>query len=261
MKPSISPFTLTVTFPGSGNTRTLRLGPRRYEIFRISLFAAAVLQVTVAGGLAWFMHKAAAVDELVAEMATLEEQRSIALRLATRVQTLEREYERLRAAYTHVEGGGDGEPWLFSYGGDAEGPSVSGDISAAPGDNLPMWEWPLVEKGIVTREPSTDNGTHPGIDVAVANGTYVIASRPGIVVEVGEDEVYGRYVLLDHGEGYSTRYAHLSMTLVEPGTQVRGREVIALSGSTGISTGPHLHFEIRMNGALRNPFDFVKPPN
>ena len=83
--------------------------------------------------------------------------------------------------------------------------------------------------------------------------------RTGVVADVGEDDVYGRYVLLDHENGYRTRYAHASHTFVELGAVVRRDEVIALSGSTGRSTAPHLHFEIHpQGGSAINPYPLVK---
>jgi murein DD-endopeptidase MepM/ murein hydrolase activator NlpD len=67
--------------------------------------------------------------------------------------------------------------------------------------------------------------------------------------------------VIDHGEGYSTVYAHTSAQMVEQGQQVREREVIALSGSSGQSTAPHLHFEIRLNGSAVDPLTMVEQPN
>jgi murein DD-endopeptidase MepM/ murein hydrolase activator NlpD len=103
--------------------------------------------------------------------------------------------------------------------------------------------------------------SHPGLDIAVPADSYVRAAGAAIVVDVGEDAVYGRFVTLDHGDGYRTLYAHASETLVEPGQRVRRNEVIALSGSTGRSTAPHLHFEILLNGEAVDPLSMVKPPS
>ena len=80
------------------------------------------------------------------------------------------------------------------------------------------------------------------------------------MVDVGEDEVYGRFVVLDHGGGYTSLYGHASLTLVVRGQQVRQREVIALSGSTGRSTAPHLHFEILLDGEVVDPLTLVTQP-
>ena len=80
------------------------------------------------------------------------------------------------------------------------------------------------------------------------------------VVDVGEDRVYGRFILLDHGAGFRTLYAHASTTFAERGQRVLRDEVIALSGSTGRSTAPHLHFEILLNGEPVDPLTLVKQP-
>jgi murein DD-endopeptidase MepM/ murein hydrolase activator NlpD len=81
------------------------------------------------------------------------------------------------------------------------------------------------------------------------------------VIDVGEDAVYGRFVVIDHGDGYATLYGHASTTLVNLGQSVRERQVIALSGSTGRSTGPHLHFEVLVNGEPVDPLTVVDQPS
>ena len=83
---------------------------------------------------------------------------------------------------------------------------------------------------------------------------------PGRVSDVGEDVTYGRYVRLDHQNGYETLYAHASVTAVAPGEEVRKNEVIAISGSSGRSTAPHLHFEIFFEGVRVDPLELVQQP-
>jgi murein DD-endopeptidase MepM/ murein hydrolase activator NlpD len=103
-------------------------------------------------------------------------------------------------------------------------------------------------------------GQHSGVDIAAPTDAYVRAAGPGTVVDVGEDRVYGRFILLEHGGGYRSRYAHASTTFVERGQRVRRNEIIALTGSTGRSTAPHLHFEILMNGDPVDPLTLVDQP-
>ena len=79
-------------------------------------------------------------------------------------------------------------------------------------------------------------------------------------MDVGEDPTYGKYVRIDHANGYETLYAHASHTSVELGEDVRKNEVIALSGSTGKSTAPHLHFEILFEGERVDPLELVEQP-
>lgn len=102
-----------------------------------------------------------------------------------------------------------------------------------------------------------DKEFHHGIDIAVNTGTTISAARSGKVVKTGWMGVYGLTVLIDHGNGFQTLYAHNDQVLVKAGEQVRTGEPIALSGNTGNTTGPHLHFEIRKNGQALNPADFL----
>ncbi len=99
------------------------------------------------------------------------------------------------------------------------------------------------------------------MDIAIPTGSYIRAAGAGRVVEVGEeDPVFGKYVRIDHQNGYVTLYAHASHTSVELGEEVRKSEVIALSGSTGESTAPHLHFEILLEGETVDPLELVRQP-
>ena len=99
---------------------------------------------------------------------------------------------------------------------------------------------------------------HHGIDIAVAHGTSVFASEAGTVVSSGWIRGYGYQVLVDHGNGLQTRYAHNSKLLVTKGQPVSRGQVIALVGSTGRSTGPHIHLEVFANGARVNPFRYLR---
>lgn len=101
------------------------------------------------------------------------------------------------------------------------------------------------------------SSNHPGIDWATPTGTSVVASSGGTVSKAGWGNGYGYVVYIDHPDGRQTRYGHLSKVLVKVGQTVKQGEKIALSGSTGISTGPHLHFEIRINGTAVNPLNYV----
>ena len=105
---------------------------------------------------------------------------------------------------------------------------------------------------------------HGGIDLSAANiyGASIYASRGGTVVtaEKYSDSGYGHYVIIDHGDGYATLYGHCSTVLVNVGQTVNQGDVIAKVGSTGNSTGPHLHFEVRKNGVKQNPLNYVSVP-
>jgi murein DD-endopeptidase MepM/ murein hydrolase activator NlpD len=109
---------------------------------------------------------------------------------------------------------------------------------------------------VITRGPvgvGASTEVHAGLDVAVAQGTTVLASGGGRVVDAGYDSEYGFYVRLRHGNGYETMYGHMSRLLVEENDDVDAGQVIGLSGSTGRSTAPHLHFEIFVDGESIDP--------
>jgi murein DD-endopeptidase MepM/ murein hydrolase activator NlpD len=137
---------------------------------------------------------------------------------------------------------------------------VSAAAEDGGGPSIPH-RWPLSvpsyrTRGMVSDTPSEE--MHPGIDLAVPEGSDVRASGGGTVEAAGNDSSYGRYVLLRHPAGYETMYGHLSRVLVSRGDDVRAGQVIALSGNTGRSTAPHLHFEVRHNGRSIDPSSMVR---
>ena len=99
---------------------------------------------------------------------------------------------------------------------------------------------------------------HEGVDFPADVGTPIHAAAAGIVISAELHPAYGNMVEIDHGNGLTTRYAHCSKLLVEPGALVKRGQVIALSGNTGRTTGPHLHFEVRINGVAHNPNGFLE---
>lgn len=98
---------------------------------------------------------------------------------------------------------------------------------------------------------------HKGVDWATPVGTAVMASSGGTVATAGWQNGYGYVIYINHPDGKQTRYAHLSKVLVSPGQTVKQGQKIALSGNTGRSSGPHVHFEIRVNGKAVNPLDYL----
>ncbi len=105
----------------------------------------------------------------------------------------------------------------------------------------------------LTGQPSE----HRGVDVAAREGTLVLAAADGVVRRAGEQGGYGQAVVLDHGEGWSTLYGHASELLVGPGEVVRRGQPIARVGHTGVATGPHLHFEVRIDGEKKDPLQYL----
>ena len=118
------------------------------------------------------------------------------------------------------------------------------------------WSWPV--NGVKSSDYGWRNGDfHHGLDIATPTGSLIRAARAGKVTKTGWLGVYGLAVMVDHGNGVQTLYAHNSKLLVKVGDQVVGGEGISLSGNTGNSTGPHLHFEIRANGKTVDPEDYL----
>jgi len=121
------------------------------------------------------------------------------------------------------------------------------------------WRWPV--DGPVTSVFGTPRAhgrrAHTGIDIAAPAGTAVLAARAGRVTFAGRKGSYGRLVVLDHGRGFASWYAHLSRIAVRPGQHVEAGAVIGRVGTTGNATGPHLHFEIRRRGRPLDPLVFL----
>jgi murein DD-endopeptidase MepM/ murein hydrolase activator NlpD len=127
-----------------------------------------------------------------------------------------------------------------------------------------LFRFPLPD-GIISspygprRSPFTDTvHFHHGIDIAAPTGTEVFASWKGEVTSIGFNTVLGRYVVISHSNGFRTIYGHLEKILVKGGTTVGTGTIIGLVGNTGISTGPHLHFEIRKSGESWDPSEMIR---
>jgi N-acetylmuramoyl-L-alanine amidase len=139
-----------------------------------------------------------------------------------------------------------------------------------PGDSNPgngSWQNPLAGSWYAIYSdnefgtPRTISGTHKGIDLSTGNNTPPIKAAKGgkvLMARYGWNDGYGNYVKIDHGNGLETRYAHLSSINVQPGQNVSAGTHIGNVGTTGNSTGNHLHFEIRVNGVPKNPRNYIK---
>jgi len=104
-----------------------------------------------------------------------------------------------------------------------------------------------------------ENRPHEGIDITAAYGTQIIAPAAGRVMKVGWENGYGLMVVLDHGYGLETKYAHMSRTAVSVGQSVKRGDRLGWVGSTGLSTGPHLHYEVLVNGRPVDPLRYILP--
>jgi murein DD-endopeptidase MepM/ murein hydrolase activator NlpD len=98
---------------------------------------------------------------------------------------------------------------------------------------------------------------HPGVDIGASQGTPIKAAGDGVVKMAGVNGGYGNFTLIDHGGGLATGYGHQSRIAVSVGQHVSTGQVIGYVGSTGTSTGPHLHWEVRVNGNPVNPMGWV----
>lgn len=137
---------------------------------------------------------------------------------------------------------------------DGEGAS-SGPVTVGP-SSAAGYQWPT--QGRVSSEFGQRNGRlHAGIDIAAPTGTPIRAARAGTVTHAGAMGGYGNTVDIDHGGGVTTRYAHASRVTTRRGQRVAQGEQVALVGSTGNSTGPHLHWEVRVGGVPKNPRNYL----
>ena len=182
------------------------------------------------------------------ELAALEEdRRRVEELISAHVQTLEDLTEERRAAIAELE-----RQAAASGGG--------GGISTGARPTVGMFMWPSDSSQRVSSwwgpraSPGGIGSTyHRGIDIGAAHGTNVIAAASGVVTFSGWSGGFGNYIVINHGGGYATAYAHMSQNLVRTGDNVIQGQIIGLVGSTGNSTGPHIHFEVHRNGVRVDP--------
>ena len=168
-------------------------------------------------------------------------------------EALNAELERLLKESSAPSGGSGG-----GTGGGADG-GTGGSPSAGSGKFI----YPLPVGGYIScrfGDPDPNGAPHWALDVAIAAGTPVYAAADGKVLVAKWHDSYGNFVLIDHGGGYSTLYAHFSSIAVSTGQSVSAGQVIGYVGTTGFSKGNHLHFEFRVNGQKKNPLDYVPCP-
>lgn len=137
----------------------------------------------------------------------------------------------------------------------ARSKKVTSRGSSIPRDS---YTFPLKSYVYISSYYGARNGkTHTGVDFAAYGGTHIYAWRAGTVTYAGWNGGYGNFIEVDHGDGFITRYAHCSKIAVKKGQTVTQGEVIGYVGTTGNSTGNHLHFEIKVNGKFVNPLNYV----
>lgn len=250
-------FLSIIVVPDDGReSHTVRVSHSKLRVILVGIMVGALLLALMTGSWWYLAARASRATALERQMALYASDRVRLETLATQLVELERRYEQIRRLFGPEVDQVASDLWLPPPAPRGPGGRADADLDGS----LPT-SWPLSQRGFVTQPlVQGDGGRHPGMDVAVPSDTYVRAAGAGVVVDVGEDPVYGRFVSLDHGGGYRSLYGHASETLVELGQRVRRNEVIALSGSTGRSTAPHLHFEILLNGEPLDPLTMVRQP-
>jgi murein DD-endopeptidase MepM/ murein hydrolase activator NlpD len=249
------PVLRIVVVPAVKQSRTYEISYKRLRALRglaIGLGVAVMFLVVTWGYMA---SRVADMAELEAEVVLMRAEQERIPGLLRRLNIVESQYSDLRGLFAPSEAAAPSELWLPPPG------SLSRSSDGDEGLDGQPDSWPLAERGFVTQGLLDDEGrAHPGLDIATPTGSYIRAAGAGRVMDVGEDSIYGKYVRIDHGNGYETLYGHASVTSVDLGEEVRKNEVIALSGSTGESTAPHLHFEILLEGEAVDPLEMVEQP-
>ena len=255
MKPPRQAVTILIHKDGAVRSRSFRVPLWLVRTFLIGGGGLFCLLGVVLALYAPIVGLAARVPGFKSEIARLRAENAQIQRLRVEVDSLESQYEKVRGMLGADIPSQNAEEKLPS----APTITVSGRPPRSGDAGVPM-RWPLDESGYVTRGQlgAADDPTHAGTDIAVPTGTPVRAAGSGTVVETATDPEYGMYVLIRHAEGFTTRYAHLSRILTAAGTEIPVGVVIGLSGNSGRSSAPHLHFEIRRKGQSIDPLSQIQ---
>lgn len=239
------------------NTRSFEVSYRRLKVVAAVVFLLTIVWAATTVSWAYVASRAARVQSLEREVMVLRDERAQVQELALALRRLEGQYTQMRELLGANRPGDPASIWLPAIGAR----SIAGGVETDSGSALIPRAWPLTQRGFVTQEHlGRIPGQHPGIDIAVAEGNYVRASAGGLVTQSGEDEVYGKFVRIRHADGYETVYGHASELFVAAEEEVEPHQVIALSGNTGSSTAPHLHFEVWKDGIPVDPRGVVDTP-
>jgi murein DD-endopeptidase MepM/ murein hydrolase activator NlpD len=250
-------LTIIVVPHGELDTRSFVIS---YGKLKVLVVAGVASLLAFAIALAFFFPLLAQGTQVPALKRQLEElaaERARVVQLARDLAEVEAQYERVRqmlGADATVDGDSSVLPPLRR---DTTGTSMNDDPDATA-SLIDLW--PLQVSGFITRSVNDGRSTHTGVDIAVPANSYIRAAGPGTVRVAGVDDVYGQYIVIDHGGDLESVYGHASRLYVTAGDRVLRAEVIGLSGSTGRSTAPHLHFEIRRGGKAVDPLAFVRQP-
>jgi murein DD-endopeptidase MepM/ murein hydrolase activator NlpD len=248
-----------IVVPSGGSTlesRSFEVSYRRLKTAAVICVVAVLLWVGMAASYWYVAAQATRVPGLERQVELLQGERERVVHLAEALSRIEGQYEQVRAMLGATRADEPAGIWLPPLGAGNAAERLRDTVAASRPTS-----WPLIERGFVTRGHLGDlPEEHPGLDIAIAEGSYVRAAGAGTVVEAGEDTVYGKFVRIRHHDGYESMYAHVAQLFVTPQDPVERHQVIALSGNTGRSTAPHLHFEIHKNGESVDPLQYVDPP-
>jgi murein DD-endopeptidase MepM/ murein hydrolase activator NlpD len=253
-------LTIIVVPHGYLETRSYVISYTKLKVLIVTGVALLLAFAISVAALFPVLAQAARAQGLERELTQLEGERARVAELARTLQEVEAQYERVRQMLgADAAISGEGTPVLPPLRSDS---STPGPRSDAAGDEAAALVdlWPLAVPGFITRSITNGASTHPGLDIAVPRESYIRAAGPGTVRAAGIDDVYGHYVVIDHGARVESVYGHASKLFVTAGDRVRRAEVIGLTGSSGRSTAPHLHFEIRRDGKAVDPLAYVRQP-
>jgi murein DD-endopeptidase MepM/ murein hydrolase activator NlpD len=260
---------------------------KRFKISYKTLFylaggmlALVFLLVCLTASYLWMSHKASKYDQLRADFDHL---RSRYVDLQRQASQHERQMASLETLASEVSVAyGINQPRGFEEGEPFDSDTINlkdsmeqyGFLQAASYSEIYhhyayRWQahnepslWPVI--GVVRSsfggrsDPFSGEGAfHTGIDLDAPSGTPVHATADGVVEKASWSRTYGKLVIVNHGNGLETYYAHLSRFNVLPGQEVRRGEIVAVSGRTGHATGPHVHYEVRLSGTPVNPYRYL----
>jgi murein DD-endopeptidase MepM/ murein hydrolase activator NlpD len=235
--------TKTVRTGVANEARAISARVQQAAILRGELLAS---RHTLAGARSSKSHALVATKaEIAAEVAESKALESASAQIAAKLQAVQAA-ARAQAAQAAA-----------SHASSSDGSTTDTTPAPAPAPSGPVsFVWPL--SGPVTSPFGMRWGTlHPGIDIGVPTGTPIHAAAAGTVIWCGWMSGYGNLVMIDHGSGLASLYGHQSRIAASCGEQVAAGQLIGYVGSTGFSTGPHLHFEIRLNGSPVDPLGYL----
>lgn len=250
-------ITIMVHRDSTPETRSIRVPVWAARAMSVAAGTLVVVILTAAALFTPIARTAARVPGLNREISRLRQENRQVTQLAATLAELEGRYDQVRAMLG-IDIVPDRPPRIENVL-----PMARPILAAIPGETDPYDPnqatpvyWPLESFTFVTRghsETGSGSGAHPGLDIAVPVETPIRASATGIVTEAGVDAEYGVYVRLIHVDDYETMYGHAMRVTVSVGDTVVAGQVIGLSGSTGRSTAPHLHFEVIKGGMSLDP--------